>query len=110
MAGARAIHALDRRQRGPDATSFEGAASAASHGRAFPKSKGEVSCLIGRVVKEKYAPRVLRRRCMAVRGRRPRRATGYAWLVWEVDRGATPKLMWVPPCRRQLERESDYLR
>jgi len=36
-------------------------------------------------------------------------ATGYAWLVWEKDTVAFPRLMWVPPCRRQLERNSDYL-
>jgi hypothetical protein len=35
-------------------------------------------------------------------------ATGYAWLVWEKDAMAFPRLMWVPPCRRQLERKSDY--
>lgn len=36
-------------------------------------------------------------------------ATGYAWLVWEKDAPAIPRLMWVPPCRRKLEREGDYL-
>jgi len=35
-------------------------------------------------------------------------ATGYAWLVWEKDKETTPRLMWVPPCRKQLERKSDY--
>ena len=35
-------------------------------------------------------------------------ATGYAWLVWEKDAAAEPKLMWVPPCRRNLERAGDY--
>lgn len=36
-------------------------------------------------------------------------ATGYAWFVWE--KGASlshPRLMWVPPCRKDLERNSDY--
>ncbi|WP_216825905.1 hypothetical protein [Sulfitobacter sp. SK012] len=35
-------------------------------------------------------------------------ATGYAWVVWEkrVDRGT--QLLWVPPCRKKLERASDY--
>lgn len=36
-------------------------------------------------------------------------ATGYAWFVWE--KGADtqhPRLMWVPPCRRNLERPGDY--
>lgn len=36
-------------------------------------------------------------------------ATGYAWLVWEKDANLTvPALMWVPPCRRRLERKGDY--
>lgn len=35
-------------------------------------------------------------------------ATGYAWLVWEKGTAATPRLMWVPPCRKRLERKSDY--
>lgn len=35
-------------------------------------------------------------------------ATGYAWLVWEKPATAIPRLMWVPPCRRQLERSGDY--
>lgn len=35
-------------------------------------------------------------------------ATGYAWFVWEKDPQAYPRLMWVPPCRKRLERASDY--
>ena len=31
-------------------------------------------------------------------------ATGYAWLVWEKDEVTAPRLMWVPPCRKALER------
>jgi hypothetical protein len=48
-----------------------------------------------------------------VRGRLDQKAstaTGYAWLVWEKDETANyPKLMWVPPCRKQFERQSDYI-
>ena len=36
-------------------------------------------------------------------------ATGYAWLVWEMDRPGNPELVWVPPCRKVLERDGDYL-
>lgn len=37
-------------------------------------------------------------------------ATSYAWLVWEKKSGSTTsRLMWVPPCRKHLEREADYL-
>lgn len=35
-------------------------------------------------------------------------ATGYAWLVWEKEFTGHSKLMWVPPCRKMLERASDY--
>jgi len=36
-------------------------------------------------------------------------ATGYAWFVWDKKlRRGEPRLMWVPPCRRRLEREGDY--
>jgi len=47
-----------------------------------------------------------------VRGRLDRRAstaTGYAWLVWEKAPASATRLMWVPPCRKALERDSDYL-
>src|ERR1700688_1740216 len=47
-----------------------------------------------------------------VKGRLDRKAvtaTSYAWLVWEKASGnAAPRLLWVPPCRRQLERDDDY--
>jgi hypothetical protein len=35
-------------------------------------------------------------------------ATGYAWLVWELDIVSQPRLAWIPPCRRDLERAKDY--
>jgi len=35
-------------------------------------------------------------------------ATGYAWLVWETRSRSAPRLVWVPPCRKRLEREHDY--
>lgn len=35
-------------------------------------------------------------------------ATGYAWLVWEKSGSQIPRLMWVPPCRKSLERPGDY--
>ena len=36
-------------------------------------------------------------------------ATGYAWLVWKKSQSEFPRLAWIPPCRKQLERDSDYL-
>lgn len=39
--------------------------------------------------------------------KRPSTATAYAWIVWH--RGTTEtRMRWIPPCRRQLEREGDY--
>lgn len=35
-------------------------------------------------------------------------ATGYAWLVWEKSCDHLPRLMWVPPCRKKLEKLGDY--
>lgn len=36
-------------------------------------------------------------------------ATSYCWLVWEkAERLEHPKLIWIPPCRKRLEREHDY--
>ncbi|KQT31371.1 methyltransferase [Sphingomonas sp. Leaf412] len=46
-----------------------------------------------------------------VRGRldgRATTATGYAWFVWEHAHRGAPQLMWIPPCRRDLERPGDY--
>lgn len=46
-----------------------------------------------------------------VKGRVDRKAstaTGYAWFVWEIGAPAAPCLAWVPPCRRDLERDADY--
>lgn len=48
-----------------------------------------------------------------VKGRVDRKATtatGYAWLVWEKQPAAAlSRLVWVPPCRKDLERTADYL-
>ena len=36
-------------------------------------------------------------------------ATGYGWLVWDMQQSApVTRLGWVPPCRKSLERSSDY--
>ncbi|WP_287349811.1 SAM-dependent methyltransferase [Mesorhizobium sp.] len=46
-----------------------------------------------------------------VKGRLDRKATtatGYAWLIWEKNSHGAPRLMWVPPCRKALERPRDY--
>lgn len=35
-------------------------------------------------------------------------ATGYAWFVWDKRCNGRSTLAWVPPCRRDLERQGDY--
>lgn len=35
-------------------------------------------------------------------------ATGYAWMVWEQGNLDGPKVVWVPPCRKTLEKPGDY--
>ena len=35
-------------------------------------------------------------------------ATGYAWLVWKKNRKGKAELVWIPPCRKQLEYDGDY--
>jgi hypothetical protein len=35
-------------------------------------------------------------------------ATAYAWLVWQKDRLGSCELVWIPPCRKKLERDKDY--
>ncbi|NJR78125.1 SAM-dependent methyltransferase [Sphingomonas sp. 36D10-4-7] len=35
-------------------------------------------------------------------------ATGYAWFVWLKEHDGPPRLQWIPPCRRALERPGDY--
>lgn len=47
-----------------------------------------------------------------VRGRLDRKAstaTGYAWIVWlKNPQKAFPRMAWVPPCRKDLEKDGDY--
>ena len=75
----------------------------------FIESVGRYRDLFERTPPTKFAQYA--ERVPMVRGRLDRKAstaTGYAWLVWEKDRLATPQLMWVPPCRKSLERPADY--
>ena len=46
-----------------------------------------------------------------VEGRLERKAstvTAYAWLIWEKGRLGSCELVWIPPCRKKLERDKDY--
>lgn len=41
--------------------------------------------------------------------RRPSTATSYCWLVWlQNDPIEHTRMVWIPPCRRQMERPGDY--
>ena len=35
-------------------------------------------------------------------------ATSYGWLIWNKNQSAPTKLVWIPPCRKQLEKEGNY--
>ncbi|MFT6559382.1 SAM-dependent methyltransferase [Sneathiella sp.] len=35
-------------------------------------------------------------------------ATGYAWIVWKKDSADICETVWIPPCRKELELNSDY--
>jgi len=34
-------------------------------------------------------------------------ATSYAWLVWSTPHTGPPRFVWIPPCRKQLQKEAD---
>jgi hypothetical protein len=36
-------------------------------------------------------------------------ATGYAWVVWEKVHQSGTALVWIPPSRKKLERDGDYV-
>jgi hypothetical protein len=47
-----------------------------------------------------------------VKGRLDRKAstaTGYAWIVWKKPTTKGTRLVWIPACRKTLEREGDYV-
>lgn len=35
-------------------------------------------------------------------------ATSYCWIVWKHDHTGVPEQGWIGPCRKRLERASDY--
>ena len=76
----------------------------------FIESVGRYHNIFERTPPNKFAQ--FAERVPMVKGRLDRKATtatGYAWLVWEKRQtGAVPRLMWVPPCRKELERDADY--
>lgn len=75
----------------------------------FLESSGRYARIFQEQPPTKFAQFV--ERVPMVKGRLDRKAstaTGYAWMVWEKGASGHPRLMWVPPCRKQLEKMSDY--
>jgi hypothetical protein len=75
----------------------------------FLESVGRYDCIFRHMPPSKFAQFV--ERVPMIKGRLDRAATtatGYAWLVWEKRSSGPPRLMWVPRCRKHLERASDY--
>jgi len=35
-------------------------------------------------------------------------ATGYAWFIWDKSINEQTKVIWIPPCRKKLEKKCDY--
>jgi hypothetical protein len=76
----------------------------------FLESVGRYSAIFQRTPPTKFAQFV--ERVPMVKGRldgKATTATSYAWLVWEKNSVGPPRLVWVPPCRRKLERQNDYI-
>jgi hypothetical protein len=75
----------------------------------FLESTGRYEAIFRDMPPSKFAQFV--ERVPMVRGRLDKKATtatGYAWLVWEKQSTSEPRLMWIPPCRKALERPNDY--
>jgi hypothetical protein len=77
----------------------------------FIESVGRYERLFRRTPPTKFAQ--FSERVPMVKGRldaKASTATGYCWLVWEKLEGSKhPRLMWIPACRKQLERPGDYV-
>lgn len=75
----------------------------------FLESVGRYENIFSKVPPTAFAQFV--ERVPMVKGRLDQKATtatGYAWFVWDKTTGNVPRLVWIPPCRRSLERLSDY--
>ncbi|HEX2448271.1 MAG TPA: SAM-dependent methyltransferase [Methyloceanibacter sp.] len=75
----------------------------------FIESVGRYENVFRRIPPTKFAQ--FTERVPMVKGRLDKKAstaTGYCWLVWQKNKRSAPRLMWVPPCRKSLERPGDY--
>lgn len=75
----------------------------------FIESVGRYERIFTKTPPTKFAQFV--ERVPMVKGRLDKKAstaTGYCWLVWEKGSHVSSQLVWVPPCRKALEKDSDY--
>lgn len=75
----------------------------------FIESVGRYNNLFGIFPPSKVAQ--FTERVPMVKGRLDQKAstaTGYAWIVWEKGVSDPTRLVWIPPCRKKLEKEGDY--
>lgn len=75
----------------------------------FLESSGRYNAIFRKTPPSKFAQFV--ERVPMVKGRldpKATTATGYAWLVWEKGSTGAPRLVWIPPSRKLLERPYDY--
>jgi hypothetical protein len=75
----------------------------------FLESAGRYNAIFRETPPAKFAQFV--ERVPMVKGRLDKKAstaTGYAWFVWDKTACGAVQLVWVPPCRKDLERLSDY--
>lgn len=65
----------------------------------------------GKVVDPNFAVQVLDKKTGRMVCRKPSTATSYMWFAWlnGRTRNTESKLVWIPPCREQLERGRDYI-
>ena len=76
----------------------------------FLESVGRYERLFSKTPPSKFAQFV--ERVPMVKGRLDKSAstaTGYCWIVWEKKAKSQSQLVWVPPCRKKLEKELDYV-
>ncbi len=75
----------------------------------FLESSGRYKAIFQNTPPTEFAQFV--ERVPMVKGRLDRSATtatGYCWLVWNKRSAGVPRLVWIPPCRKALERAGDY--
>ena len=76
----------------------------------FLESSGRYKAIFSTKPPTKFAQFV--ERVPMVKGRLDKAATtatGYCWLVWDKRVSGSPELVWIPPCRKVLERDGDYI-